>query len=71
MIWDWKSTSFIDNSMIIPFTTKANYCSMNLVWAPLHQNPIPPLYGFSSQPSDIFLGSEWIMMEEEGKIGEF
>jgi hypothetical protein len=30
MIWNRKSTSFIDNSMIIPFTTKAGYFSMNL-----------------------------------------
>jgi hypothetical protein len=60
MIWNRKSTSFIDNSMIIPFTTKAGYFSMNLVRAPLHQAPSAPLYGFSSQPSDLFLGSEWI-----------
>ena len=60
MIWDKKSTSFIDNSMIKPFTTKANYYSMNLVWAPLHQAPSAPLYGFSSQLLDLFLGSEWV-----------
>jgi hypothetical protein len=27
------------------------------------------LYGFSSQPFDLFLGSEWVMMEEEGANG--
>jgi hypothetical protein len=43
---------------------------MNLVRAPLHQAPSAPLYGFSSQPSDLFLGSEWVMMQEEGIIGE-
>jgi hypothetical protein len=60
MIWDMKSTSFIDNSMIIPFTTKDNYCSTNLVRAPLHQAPSAPLYGFSFQPYDLFLGSKWV-----------
>jgi hypothetical protein len=70
MIWDRKNTSFINNSMIITFTTKANYFSTNLVWAPLHQAPSAPLYGFSSQPSDLFLGSEWVLMEEKGIIGE-
>jgi hypothetical protein len=71
MIWDRKSTYFIDNSMIIPFTTKAIYCSTNLVWDPLHQAPIAPLSRLSSQPLDLFLGSEWVLMEEEGQIGEF
>ena len=37
---------------------KADYCSMNLVRAPLHQAPSAPLYGFFSQTSDLFLGSE-------------
>jgi hypothetical protein len=60
MIWDRKSTSFIDNSMIIPFTIKVGYYSMNLVRAPLHQAPSAPLSDFSSQPSDLFLGSEWV-----------
>jgi hypothetical protein len=60
MIWDRKSTSFIDKSMIIPFTTKVVYFSMNLVWAPLHQAPSAPMYVFSSQPSYLFLGSEWV-----------
>ena len=60
MIWDRKSTSFIDNSMIIPFTTKADYCSTNLVRAPLHQAPSASLYGFCSQHSYLFLGSEWV-----------
>jgi hypothetical protein len=71
MIWDRKSTSFIDNSMIIHFTTKASYYSTSLVYAPLHQAPSAPLSGFSSKPSDLFLGSEWVLMEEEGKIGEW
>jgi hypothetical protein len=43
---------------------------MKLVWDPLHQAQSAPLYGFSSQPSDLFLGSEWVLMEEEGIIGE-
>jgi hypothetical protein len=60
MIWDRKSTYFINNSMIIPFTTKFGYYSMNLVQYPLHQAPSAPLYGFSSQAYDLFLGSEWV-----------
>jgi hypothetical protein len=44
---------------------------MNLVKVPLHQAPSEPLYGFSAQPSDLFLGSEWVMMEEEGIIMEY
>jgi hypothetical protein len=43
---------------------------MNLVWAPLHQAPSAPLYIFSSQPSDLFLGSEWFLKEEEGLMGK-
>ena len=54
MIWDKKNTSFINNSMIIPFTTKADYFSTNLVQYPLHQAPSAPMYGFSSQPLDLF-----------------
>jgi hypothetical protein len=60
MIWERKNTYLIDNSMIIPFTTKAGYYSTNLVWDPLHQAPSAPLYGFYSQHSDLFLGSEWV-----------
>jgi hypothetical protein len=60
MIWDKKSNSLIDNSMIMPFTTKFNYCSTNLVWAPLHQDLSAPLSSFSSQLSNLFLGSEWV-----------
>jgi hypothetical protein len=43
---------------------------MNLFWDPLHQAPCAPLYGFNSQPSDLFLRGEWVSMEEEGLIGE-
>ena len=75
MIWDKNNTSFIDNLMIIPFTTKSVCCSTNLVQAPLHQAPSAPLSSFSSQPSDLFLGSEWVSdggrrdnWEMQGKI---
>jgi hypothetical protein len=60
MIWDRKSTYFINNSMIIPFTTKVDYCSMNLVLDILHQDQSEPLYGFSSRSFDLFLGSEGV-----------
>jgi hypothetical protein len=39
---------------------------MNLVWVPLHQAPSAPCMNFFSRPSNIFLGSEWILMEEQG-----
>jgi hypothetical protein len=32
--------------------------------------PSAPLYNLSSQPSDLFLGSEWVLMEEEGIMGK-
>jgi hypothetical protein len=71
MIWDMKSTSFIDNSMIIPFTTKVGYYSTNLVQAPLHQSPSAPLYDFSYQPSYLFSSEvNGFLMEEEGLIGK-
>jgi hypothetical protein len=50
-----KSISFIDITMIT--YNKVGYCSTNLVWAPLHQDPSAPLDIFLL--SNFFLEMEW------------
>jgi hypothetical protein len=68
MIWDRKSTSFIDNTMI-------TYNQIRLLLHepgrdPLHQDPSAPLHmDFSSHTSSWEI--EWVYDGGEGKIGEF
>jgi hypothetical protein len=69
MIWDMKSNSFINNSMIIPLQSKL---AIDLrTWSRLLFTKLQVhLYvSLSSQPSDLFLGSEWALMEEEWANG--
>jgi hypothetical protein len=44
IIWDKKSNSFINNTMIIPLQSNTTTISVNLVQAPLHQAPSAPFY---------------------------
>jgi hypothetical protein len=66
MIWDRKSNSFINNSMIIPLQSKS--ATVPRTWSGLLFTKIQVhlCISFSSQPSDLFLGSEWVKWREKG-----
>jgi hypothetical protein len=45
---------------------KKKKIEINVFFFVFSQAPSAPYMNFSSQPFDLFLGSEWVLMEEEG-----